>query len=154
MLRASISALCVADHGGDPVVLTRWLANKTPQDVRTWIEGSGRFVIAEERGRIEGVGAAIASGEITLNYVLPGARYCGVSKAVLRALETHLRTQGRTRSTLCSTRTAHRFYRTMGYVDEGKPEIESGLAANRMFKDLSTRTHRHDPPPLAVPSGG
>ena len=33
VLRASISTLCVADHGNDPELLGRWLANKTPQTV-------------------------------------------------------------------------------------------------------------------------
>ena len=147
VLRASISALCVADHGNDPQVLACWLANKTPGDVRTWIEGPGRFVVAEEHGRIVGVGAAMASGDITLNYVLPEARFRGVSKAVLGALEAHLRSQGLTRSTLSSTRTAHRFYRAMGYVDAEIPQVQDGLRANRMFKDLSI-------PPLANPTCG
>ena len=152
VLRASISALCVADHGNDPQVLACWLANKTPGDVRTWIEGPGRFVVAEEHGRIVSVGAAMASGDITLNYVLPEARFRGVSKAVLGALEAHLRSQGLTRSTLSSTRTAHRFYRAMGYramgyVDAEIPQVQDELGANRMFKDLSI-------PPLANPTCG
>ena len=150
VLRASISALCVADHGNDPEVLRQWLANKTPDDVRSWIEGPGRFVVAEERGRIVGVGATVPPGEITLNYVLPETRFRGVSKAVLDTLETHLRAQGRTRVTLTSTRTAHRFYRRMGYVDAAEPHVEKGLAACRMFKDLPAPAH--DAPPLADPA--
>ena len=137
VLRASISALCVADHGNDPKVLACWLANKTPGDVRTWIEGPGRFVVAEEHGRIVGVGAATAPGDITLNYVLPEARFRGVSKAVLGALEAHLRSRGFTHITLSSTRTAHRFYRAMGYVDAGQAQDQDGLTAYRMFKDLA-----------------
>ena len=94
VLRASIADLCVADHGREPEIVARWLANKTPTDVRSWIEAPGRVVVAEERGRIVGVGAAVASGWITLNYVLPEARFRGVSKAVLGALEAYLRAEG------------------------------------------------------------
>ena len=141
VLRASISVLCVADHGNDPEFLARWLENKTPRNVRTWIESPGRFVVAEEPGRIVGVGAVLASGEITLNYVLPEARFRGVSKAVLHSLEGYLRAHGTTRATLVSTRTAHRFYRAMGYVDVTRPDAEDGLAEHRMFKYLPTLAH-------------
>ena len=138
VLRASISVLCVADHDNDPEFLARWLENKTPRNVRTWTESPGRFVVAEEPGRIVGVGTVLASGEITLNYVLPEARFRGVSKAVLDSLEGYLCANGTTRATLVSTRTAHRFYRAMGYVDVGQPEVADGLAEFRMFKYLST----------------
>lgn len=77
VLRASISALCVADHGNDPECLARWLANKTPRNIRSWIEGPGNFVVAVEHGRIVGVGASVPLGEVTLNYVLPEARFRG-----------------------------------------------------------------------------
>ena len=153
VLRASISTLCVADHGNDAEFLAGWLANKTPGNVRAWIEGPGRFVVAEEHGQILGVGAVVPSGEITLNYVLPEARFRGVSKAVLAALEAHLRTQGHTHATLTSTRTAHRFYRAMGYVDAGGMHAGDGLTAYPMFKDLSVPPPS-DPPPLVNPSGG
>ena len=73
---ASIADLCIADHGGDPEIVARWLANKTPSNFRAWIEAPGRVVVAEEHGRIVAVGAALASGRITLNYVLAG---CAVS---------------------------------------------------------------------------
>ena len=136
VLRASILELCVADHGNDPVFLAGWLANKTPRNVRTWLEGPGLFVVAEERGRIVGVGAVVPPGEITLNYVRPDARFRGVSKAVLNALEADARARGHTRATLTSTRTAHRFYRAMGYVDVSAPHFEDGDTACRMFRDF------------------
>ena len=133
---ASITDLCVADHGREPEMVARWLANKTPTDVRSWIEAPGRVVVAEERGRIVGVGAAVASGRITLNYVLPEARFCGVSKAVLSALEAYLRAEGCAGSSLYSTRTAHRFYLSAGYVDACEPQSWHGLPEFPMFKDL------------------
>jgi hypothetical protein len=37
VLRQSIAELCVADHGNDPAILTRWLSNKTPEIVASWI---------------------------------------------------------------------------------------------------------------------
>ena len=70
VLRASIADLCVADHGNDPEIVGRWLANKTPRDVRRLIEAPGRLYVAERYGRIVSVGAAASSGQVTLNYVL------------------------------------------------------------------------------------
>ena len=37
VLRASIIELCVADHGNDPTLMERWLANKQPDIVANWI---------------------------------------------------------------------------------------------------------------------
>ena len=76
------------------------------------------------------------------------------AKAVLDSLEGYLRAHGTTRATLASTRTAHRFYRTMGYVDVRRPEVSDGLAEFRMFKYLSTPTHPNGVPPPADPDCG
>lgn len=42
VLRDSISQLCVADHHDDPEILSRWLANKTPENVAAWAD-EGKF---------------------------------------------------------------------------------------------------------------
>ena len=136
VLRASISTLCVPDHGNVPELLERWLANKTPQIVGSWIRGPGRVMVAEGGGCIVGIGAALPSGEITLNYVLPAARFRGVSKAVLRDLETYLQSQGCTCGTLWCTRTAHRFYRAAGYVDAAEPHVENGFKSCPMVRNF------------------
>jgi GNAT superfamily N-acetyltransferase len=138
VLRRSIEDLCVADHGGDPSAIQAWLANKTPESVLSWLGAPGQHMVVaeEEDGTIVGVGAATSAGEITLNYVSPDARFRGVSKAVLTALEAYVRDQGLARSTLSSTRTAHRFYRTAGYTDAGDPQTWGRLSCQPMAKTL------------------
>lgn len=137
VLRRSIKELCVADHQDDAQTLQGWLANKTRENVRLWICTPGqRLVIAEENGEILGVGAGTATGEVTLNYVSPDARYRGVSKAILSALEAYFREQGNTRSTLISTRTAHLFYRKAGYEDAHDPQISGEPSSKSMTKTL------------------
>ena len=74
--------------------------------------------------------------QVTLNYVVPEARFRGVSKELLSALEAYLRAEGHARSTLSSTRTAHRLYLAAGYVDAGEPQSWRGLTAFPMVKDL------------------
>src|SRR5688572_25941696 len=117
VLRRSIAELCEADHRGDKTLLDRWLANKTPETVAGWIAASHTFV-AELDGRLAGVAAVTRSGRITLNYVAPDARFRGVSKALVSALESTAAAMGCAACRLESTRTAERFYKSLGYVEE------------------------------------
>ena len=96
--------LCVADHEHDPTILTRWLSNKTPEIVASWIASpNGSVLVAVERGTILAVGSVTNAGEVTLNYVSPDARFRGVSRALLRALEARAIERGNARCTLTST---------------------------------------------------
>jgi len=127
VIRRSISALCLADHEGDEAILSRWLNNKTPDIVASWIaQPRGSFLLAVEDGAILGVGAVTDAGEITLNYVSPEVRFRGVSRALLAALEARARAKGNVRCHLLSTETARRFYRAEGYVETGQPEHKFG----------------------------
>jgi GNAT superfamily N-acetyltransferase len=120
VLRRSITELCVADHENDPEILMQWLANKTPEIVASWIARPDNSVfVAVERSTVLAVGAVTDAGEITLNYVSPDKRFCGVSRAMVGALEARAFERGNLRCTLTSTKTAHRFYRANGYVDDG-----------------------------------
>jgi GNAT superfamily N-acetyltransferase len=97
VLRRSIKALCVADHRNDPKTLDAWLANKTPETIENWVANHpDRLLVAvDETDTILGVGCVNGSGEILLNYVSPDARFRGVSKAIIAALETITREDGR-----------------------------------------------------------
>ena len=138
VLRRSIIELCVADHRNDPAILTKWLANKTPEIVASWITQPGISVLlVVESGDILGVGSVTDAGRITLNYVSPDARFRGVSRALLNALEARAAARGNTRCTLSSTETARRFYRAAGYVEAGPPACEFGTQSGYpMTKDL------------------
>jgi GNAT superfamily N-acetyltransferase len=114
VLRRSITELCERDHGNDGAFLARWLSNKTPQTMSAWIAGSHVFV-AEENGAILGVAAVSNKGFVTLNYVSPDARFRGVSKSLLRALEAKAGELGLSSCSPESTKTAERFYRAAGY---------------------------------------
>ena len=136
-MRRSISELCVADHGSDPQILAKWLANKNPRAFVSWLESGSELRVAELDGRIAAVGAMKNSGEITLNYVSPDARFRGVSKAMMAALESEARALGLAECFLTSTDTAHKFYLLLGYRDDGT-EISAFTSrpANRMRKRL------------------
>lgn len=122
VMRRSIAELCAADHGGDATILARWLDNKTIDNFAAWLAAPRTsLMVAAEGDAILAVGAVTDDGEITLNYVSPDARFRGVSRALLAALEARARARGNRRCTLRSTETAHRFYLGAGYVDTGPP---------------------------------
>lgn len=122
VIRRSIIELCVADHDGNPAILDRWLSNKTPVQVRRWIESNPGSVLAGTGGAgIGGVGMVMPDGEIALNYVAPWARFSGVSKGLIGAMERCATGWGLLSCCLTSTVTAHGFYRAYGYRDDGEP---------------------------------
>jgi GNAT superfamily N-acetyltransferase len=138
VLRRSITELCAADHHGDPAILDRWLANKTPEIVAGWIAKPGNSVLVAIEGKaIVAVGAVDDSGQIRLNYVSPDARFRGISRAMLGALEARALARGNARVTLDSTGTAKRFYRSAGYAEDGPPIELFGTASHPMAKRLS-----------------
>lgn len=131
VLRRSISELCVADHGNDPAILAAWLRNKTPEIVAGWAsQPENSLLVAVKSDAILAVGSVTDTGEITLNYVAPNARFRGVSRALLSALEARAVHRGNIRCTLTSTETAHRFYQSRGYVDDGPPAGKFGTSSS------------------------
>jgi GNAT superfamily N-acetyltransferase len=128
VLRASITELCAADHGNDPVLLERWLANKQPDVVASWIaDPDNPLLLAVEGDAILAVGSVNGGGYITMNYIAPRARFRGVSRALLKALEARALERGNSECRLHSTETAHRFYLSNGYVDAGEPIRKFGM---------------------------
>jgi len=130
VMRRSIAELCNADHHDDPAIVGRWLANKTPENVQAWIEDAGNQVlVAVEGNDVLAVGAVRNDGEITLNYVSPAARFKGISRAMLTALEQVAREFGNAGCRLTSTETALRFYLSAGYRQVGPSEGKFGTAS-------------------------
>jgi GNAT superfamily N-acetyltransferase len=91
-------------------------------------------LLAVENRSILAVGSVTDAGKITLNYVSPDARFRGVSRALLRALEARAAERGNTECTLTSTETARRLYRA-----NGSPVGEFGTTSGySMSKVLSS----------------
>jgi GNAT superfamily N-acetyltransferase len=137
-MRRSIAELCAADHHHDPVVLARWLSNKTPDTFKSWIKPGNSLLVAVKNDAVLAVGCVTDAGEITLNYVSPDARFRGVSSALLDALENRAKSRGNERCTLTSTETARRFYRDRGYSEAGPRDGKFGTSGGHpMSKRLS-----------------
>jgi GNAT superfamily N-acetyltransferase len=142
VIRRSISELCVADHANDPAILMRWLSNKTPEIVASWIARPDNSVlVAIEHGAILAVGSVTDAGEITLNYVSPDAGFRGVSRVLLGALESRALERGNARCMLTSTTTARRFYKSNGYVEDSPLPGKFGASGSyAMSKPLAAQS--------------
>jgi len=128
VLRASITELLAHEHRNDPATLGPWLENKTVENALRWISADDRYtVVATEDGAVCGFGMLKANGEIGLLYVAPSARFRGVSKALLAALEERAASVGLTRVTATSSFTALPFYRARGYEPCGEPVTGFGV---------------------------
>jgi len=118
-LHRSITELCVADHKHDAHEIDAWLSNKTVEAWSKWVARNDAVLLVAIRDKtIVGVGMATFRGEILLNYVHPDARYSGVSKALLAAMEEELRSHDATHCQLETTNTARRFYEKRGFEQD------------------------------------
>jgi len=137
VLIASITELCDADHGNDPDKLAAWTRNKTPEGVSAMLANQhGRLFVAELDGVVAAVGAVSSAGEITLNYVVPAARFQGVSKAMLAALEAELKVMGFAEARLEATATAQQFYQAAGWTTDGPQAVGRQVNGYPMRKAL------------------
>lgn len=139
LLRRSITTLCVQDHHNDPRTLDKWLANKNPETLAAWIANEGgEMLVAERGGALCAVGWVLRSGEIALNYVAPEARFSGVSKAMISALEARAASWGLHDVRLNSTGTAKQFYLSAGYACGEEKMGLFGTLVYTMTKRLRT----------------
>ncbi|MGB0504952.1 MAG: GNAT family N-acetyltransferase [Pikeienuella sp.] len=116
LLVRSITQLCHADHQGDVAEIDEWTANKTPANLRTWIDNPDLiFLVSETLTGLAGLAAGDKTGAVHLNYVDPDHRFTGVSRALLSMLEAKMAAAGATNGQLTSTLTAKRFYLSQGW---------------------------------------
>ena len=143
VLRRSITECCSEDHKDDPALLGPWLENKTPENVRAWITSPGNYaIVAEAHGKIVGVAMMLDSGEITLCYLLPEARFKGVGRMLLADLESRANQLGLGEVRLQSTRTARRFYERNGFRSCGTAGSSLGVSCAPMVKRYPARKLR------------
>ncbi|HEX4742159.1 MAG TPA: GNAT family N-acetyltransferase [Caulobacteraceae bacterium] len=142
MLRAAIRGIAVADYPAE--VIEAWARLVTEDDVERVLanrDGAVRLV-AEIEGKIVGLGAIVPGNcELRACYVAPGAARQGVGTAIVRALEQIACEHRLAFLELDSSLTAEPFYRSLGYVSQGRiaHRLASGqqMASIKMRKELS-----------------
>lgn len=92
-----------------------------------------RHVLAESRdGAAVGTGRLLPDGHIGRMAVLPGWRGCGVGTAMLEVLLEQARDLGLPQVVLHAQTHALPFYARLGFVAEGPPFLEAGIAHRLM----------------------
>ena len=109
-------------------MLSAWLANKRPENVRAWITSASSFsVVAVDGASVQGFGLIQRDGEIQMCYRVPEVQHRGAGKLMLYALEEHAARWGLNGVFLTTSVTARRFYERNGYVQSGEPTSVYGL---------------------------
>ena len=124
VLVRSIKEICAPYYDNDEEILDQWLENKTPANVRRWIESDRSYCVMaiNAEGQVLGF-ASISGAEIMLNYVLPEVLHRGIGKRMLQALEAHAVVSGVDHIRLVSSIPAKAFYEWNGYVSNGAPRL-------------------------------
>jgi GNAT superfamily N-acetyltransferase len=133
LVRRSIQELCELDHKSDPATLSMWLGNKTADNMRRWI-AAHTVLVAVEGDRMTGVAAVRADGEVFLNFVAPEARFQGVSKSLMQAIEVWASGCGLKWLTLESSTTALRFYLSTGWTMTEPPQPGFGVTTKNPMR--------------------
>jgi ribosomal protein S18 acetylase RimI-like enzyme len=97
-----------------------WKRGDTPAGLRRLVERSLCFVVAEENGRIAGMGRAIDahSDEAYLHDIVVSPEFRGrdIGSGLVRRMLRRLRERGVTWVGLISSNNSWRFYRKLGFV--------------------------------------
>lgn len=124
VLTKSIKELCYADHKNDPKKLTAWLKNKTPENIRRWIDDpSCTFLVTITKKESIVIGASIitVTGMILLHYVHPNYIGRGVGTSMLDTIEKFSRKSGLKIIMASSTISALSFYEKHGFKAKKLP---------------------------------
>lgn len=137
LLIRSITDLCGEDHLDDPKLIEGWVANKTPDHVREWIENGAQMRVSEAGDRIGAVGCYTDDGMIQLLYVSPEARGQGHSSAILKIMEDEMRASGIQAARLVSSKTAQAYYTKQGWDIDGARVVCYTTDGQPMYKRLN-----------------
>lgn len=137
LVRASITELCIADHGGDAATIGTWLENKTEAHLQDWLARPEMAVFVMDTGRgLAAAGCHNERGIILMNYIAPAHRFRGISSIMLAHLEDRMRDDGMSESRLVSTKTARGFYERRGWQAYGEVTPCMGVTGQPMRKRL------------------
>jgi L-amino acid N-acyltransferase YncA len=148
VLVRSIKEICAPYYENDQEILAQWLENKTPANVRRWIESDRSYCVVAVNAQSQVLGFASISGvEIMLNYVLPEALHQGIGKQMLQTLEAHAVASGVDHIRLVSSIPAKAFYERNGYVSDGAPKLVGRILGDFPLTKRMPRKHAPDPRP-------
>lgn len=135
----SIKMLCISDHRNDPEKLSGWLDNKTPENIKKWVEDVSNYSLIALNMQEEIIGISMISktGEILLNYLLPEYVGKGIGKHMLHEMEKFINQSHHKQITVMSTRTAFEFYKKNGFKENksNQNDFSEGIPMVKILKD-------------------
>ena len=137
--------ICAPYYENDEETLAQWLENKTPANVRRWIDSDRSYCVVAVNAQGQVLGFASMSGaEIMLNYVLPEALHQGIGKEMLQALEAQAIASGIDHIAVVSSLPAKAFYERNGYVSDGSPRHVGRIIGDFPLIKRMPDKHAHD----------
>ena len=137
LIRASITELCFADHGGDQAKIDKWLENKTEDEVHNWLKRDELFIfVLDGVERLNAAGCHDTRGVVLMNYIAADQRVKGLSSLMLAHLEASMLENGLAEARLVSTATARQFYESRGWQAYGELMPCMGITGQPMRKQL------------------
>jgi len=132
LLVKSIKENCYADHGNDPQILQNWIANKTADSVREWLDNpyNQSIVTRDDQNTVIGFAILAHSYEIMLNYIKPGHIGQGVGSQLLKRMEDLARDNDCQLLQTDSTVSATGFYVNQGFIlnmDKASQSVNTGI---------------------------
>lgn len=141
VLIRSITMLCAEDHMDDPKLIEDWVANKSPEDILSWIKSGAQMRVSLAGDLIAAVGCYTDDGMVQLLYVSPESRGRGHSSALLKHMEHEMRNAGIEAARLVSSKTAQDYYLKQGWEIDGERVVCYSTDGQPMRKQLiSTNT--------------
>lgn len=148
VLVRSIKEICAPYYENDEEILAQWLENKTPANVRRWIESDRSYCVVAVNAQSQVLGfASISGAEIMLNYVIPEVLHRGIGKRMLQALETQAIACGVDHIRVMSSIPAKEFYERNGYVSNGAPRLVGRIVGDFPLIKRMPRKHAPDSRP-------
>ena len=142
VLIESINTICAPFYNHDKDTISEWLENKTPENVKKWIESKNTYCVVAEDTETYVVGfSCILGEEIMLLYVTPKVLYKGVGKSMLAKLEIHASLLGINEIKVVSSLSAKEFYERNGYVKNGTPKYVGHILGDfPLIKHITKRS--------------
>lgn len=107
---------CVLDHQNNTQIIADWLANKTVEQLSSWMQHNPSYVYRDQQQHIIAFILFSKQGDILLNYVLPEGQHQGIGSQLIAQVRYHLQQLSITQICVESTLTAAPFYQKQGFI--------------------------------------
>jgi len=137
VINDSIENLCHQDHLNKKKHLDEWLNERSQVNLENQLfHDNTQTFVCVDKGKIIGVSQIDKSGDLKLCYVHSQYTGIGAGRLLLVAAENQAKEWGLKQVSMVSTRTAHDFYQSQGYINDGKAVACIGMPGYPLVKSI------------------